>query len=345
MIFLTMIVRDESASIARTLASVKDYIDGWCIVDTGSKDRTPQLIVEAMRGVPGELCYTPFVDFATARNQALDFTGIIAAHLAMDEPESRWALMLSGDAVVSRASDLRRLTAIADARGLDAVSLDIHNAGLLYQQDVLIRLDSGARYRGVTHEYLAADKRADGRDLIADVPVVTYPPVRAADKRVRWILDTNLLAAEYHKQRERGEVDGRTVFYLAQSHECLGSHGTAAALYAQRVGILTGHWEERAVAALRQARCRWRLSDPDALIRDAFDCAIELAPDRAEARHEFAKYLFETGRAEQALPHAEAAAALPLPTKSRLFIERDVYAGGAKARLDMIRAALSARAA
>ncbi|MDD6910576.1 glycosyltransferase [Actinobacillus minor] len=41
---LVMIVRNEEKVIERCLNRVKDHIDYWVIVDTGSDDKTPDLI-------------------------------------------------------------------------------------------------------------------------------------------------------------------------------------------------------------------------------------------------------------------------------------------------------------
>src|SRR3954465_9964047 len=72
---LTMIVKDEERTLARTLASAKPFIDRWCILDTGSTDGTIALIRSTMEGVPGEVHEAPFVDFATTRNHGLELAG------------------------------------------------------------------------------------------------------------------------------------------------------------------------------------------------------------------------------------------------------------------------------
>lgn len=68
---LVMIVKNENATIARTLNSVKDDIDFWTIVDTGSTDGTQDTVREVMGDTPGQLLSEPFVDFSTTRNYAL----------------------------------------------------------------------------------------------------------------------------------------------------------------------------------------------------------------------------------------------------------------------------------
>ena len=45
---LIMIVKDEAASIQKTVLSVKGIVDRYCILDTGSTDNTTALIKEAL---------------------------------------------------------------------------------------------------------------------------------------------------------------------------------------------------------------------------------------------------------------------------------------------------------
>ena len=50
-----MIVKDEAASITGTINSVKGSVDRYCILDTGSKDDTVNLIQRAFEGIPGKV--------------------------------------------------------------------------------------------------------------------------------------------------------------------------------------------------------------------------------------------------------------------------------------------------
>lgn len=68
---LVMIVKNENATIATTLDSVKHDIDYWTIVDTGSTDGTQDTVEATMGGIPGQLLSEPFLDFSTTRNFAL----------------------------------------------------------------------------------------------------------------------------------------------------------------------------------------------------------------------------------------------------------------------------------
>src|SRR4051812_31085896 len=71
---LNMIVRNESARIARCLNAVAPYISCYAIVDTGSTDGTAGMIRGFFeeRGIPGDVISgVSFIDFSQARNTAL----------------------------------------------------------------------------------------------------------------------------------------------------------------------------------------------------------------------------------------------------------------------------------
>ncbi len=71
---LNMIVKNEMANLDRCLGAVAPYIACWVIGDTGSTDGTQEFIRSffAARSIPGELHSFPFINFAQARNEALD---------------------------------------------------------------------------------------------------------------------------------------------------------------------------------------------------------------------------------------------------------------------------------
>ncbi|MBA3742002.1 glycosyltransferase [Sporichthya sp.] len=85
---LCMIVKDEAAVIERCLASVRNHISHWLIVDTGSSDGTREIVQRVMAGVPGRLYERPFVDFAYNRTEAVQAARVCADYtLVMDADE------------------------------------------------------------------------------------------------------------------------------------------------------------------------------------------------------------------------------------------------------------------
>lgn len=86
---LVMIVCNEERCIERCLTSVRDQINSYLIVDTGSKDRTKRIIQACMRGIPGKVYNRKWVDFGTNRTQALE--------LARKDGEADWLFTLDAD--------------------------------------------------------------------------------------------------------------------------------------------------------------------------------------------------------------------------------------------------------
>ena len=76
-ICLNMIVKDESPIIGKTLAMLcsKIKFDYWVISDTGSTDKTPEIITEFFKknNIPGELKHDKWKNFAHNRNLALNY--------------------------------------------------------------------------------------------------------------------------------------------------------------------------------------------------------------------------------------------------------------------------------
>ena len=86
---LAMIVKNEGATIQRTLESARPHIDGWTIVDTGSTDETLDAINNSTlaASVPGSATTGPFIDFAQARNLALSTHGDRTAYTLMPDAD------------------------------------------------------------------------------------------------------------------------------------------------------------------------------------------------------------------------------------------------------------------
>lgn len=83
---VAMIVKDEEYNIRRALDSIKDVVDEIIVVDTGSKDRTPQIV----REYTDKLYFHPWKnDFSEARNNSLKY------------PSCEWVFIFDADEEVS----------------------------------------------------------------------------------------------------------------------------------------------------------------------------------------------------------------------------------------------------
>lgn len=69
---LVMIVKDAENSIKDTLQCIKKYISHYTITDTGSTDKTIEIIKQELQDVKGELYSDTFSTFTNARNKNLE---------------------------------------------------------------------------------------------------------------------------------------------------------------------------------------------------------------------------------------------------------------------------------
>jgi len=194
-ISLCMIVRNEENTIARCLDSVKDIVDEIVIVDTGSTDRTKEIVAEYTDKIYD---FVWIDDFAAARNFAFSLG-------TMD-----YLLWLDADDVIL---DEDREKFLELKKTLDP-SVDVVNMHYLLafdnsgnptfslRRNRLVKRTREYRWKGAVHEYL----EVGGKILNSDIAI--------AHKSVHHDTDRNLKI--YEKKLERGEeFTPRDLYYFA----------------------------------------------------------------------------------------------------------------------------------
>jgi tetratricopeptide (TPR) repeat protein len=301
-----MIVKNESRIIERCLAALAPHIDCFVICDTGSTDRTAEIIERffAQRSIPGEIHRTSFVNFEQARNEALDAAR--ASPIPFD-----YLLLCDADMeLVVEHPDYR------DGLTQPAYMLTQRTVGgtLEYENLRLLRRDVPARYRGVTHEYL-------------DVGNVAHPVLRGvwyldhasgANRTTKYERDISLL-----EQGLRNDpTNTRYMFYLANSYYDLGDAARALVTYDKRAAM--GGWREEVFySEYRAALCLQKLGREAEMIQRLL-LAFDRFPHRAEPLHTLALHHQRRGEHRLAFHFADIASSIPMPTGA-LFIEPEVY--------------------
>jgi hypothetical protein len=158
-ICVCLIVRDEEEHLARCLASVAGVASDVVVVDTGSKDRTPE--IARAHGARMLSMEWPR-DFSVARNASLEAA------------TGAWCLVLDADEELPEETraGLAGVVAGAEAAGVQAVSMAMRNLnrpGELTAWDEfpivrLFRRAAAHRYEGAIHEQVTPSiVRAGGR--------------------------------------------------------------------------------------------------------------------------------------------------------------------------------------
>lgn len=176
---LCMIVRDEADLLPDFLERVRGLWDELCVVDTGSKDGSANLL----RAAGARVLHHPWRDdFAMARN------------VGLDAATGDWILCLDADEMVDGAfvTSMRTLVERAD---VGAVTVPMRNRlpdGHVREAALLRawRRDPSIRYRYAIHEEVASTVRAflgrEGLRLAAaagSIDHLGYEPARAAKKQ------------------------------------------------------------------------------------------------------------------------------------------------------------------
>lgn len=305
-ICLNMIVKNESAVIERCLASLRDHIDAWSIVDTGSTDDTKEKIRKALAGIPGALHDRPWRNFGSNRSEA--------AALAY-ETGCDYLLFMDADDTLIAPADFKWPELTAHAYELTLIYGDYR-----YARQMLVSTKLHWRWVGVIHEYPDATPKATS---FASLP---HPQVRASTEGAR---SSDPLKYDHDAEMLlRALIDepgnARYQFYLAQSYRDAGKPELALPAYERRV--VMGGWDEEVWRSmLETARLTERLARPDEEIDAAFLRAFVNRPIRSEPLADLARRARAKDQFAQAYLYAKHATTLPYP-KDRLFVEAECYA-------------------
>jgi glycosyltransferase involved in cell wall biosynthesis len=310
---LSMIVKDERHTLARTLASARPFVDRWVILDTGSTDGTQELIRRALDGLPGELHEEPFVDFSTSRNRALDLAGAA----------TEFVLWLDADDELLNGEALRAF--LEGERGLRDADREAYyvrvEMGICFDSPRVTRAVAGWRFRGAVHEILTHPSRPPPARRVPGARILHRPGEGSVERsRRRWLRDVAVLEACV----ARDPGDARSAFYLAQTYLWLGRHDEAEPAFQRRIALQGWAEEiyEAKVALARIAAARGSLwPEVEARWLDAH----AFAPHRAEPLYAVALHYDSLRQHALTFLFARRGYELPLPVQDSLFVDEEVY--------------------
>jgi hypothetical protein len=313
-ICLNMIVKDEIHVLERLFTSVKDIIDYYVIVDTGSTDGTQKFIKDWMEshGIPGQLYSHAWENFEVNRNQALNYAAKCG--------KADWLLLIDADEELV----VEDLAAFTNLEPGVSYRMEKHNQSIRYGLPNLVSITNTSwSWHGVVHEYLSPEVPAEIKPFTGAC-IKVHPEMSSRSEgnaRAKFLRDADLL--EKALAKEPG--NNRYWFYLAQSYRDAGFTQKAYETYLYRSSML-GWAEENFVAKLQAGRLSIELGMPYSLTLKLLLEAFETRPVRgAEPLHTLASYCRVKGLFSQAYLYAKHASEIPFPSKEMLFVEPDLY--------------------
>lgn len=328
-IALVMMLKNESKRIHVSLQSVVGIVQSIIIFDTGSTDNTIEIVEEfcVQHNIPLYLKTGDFVDFSTSRNELLDFCDTI--------PRVQFYLLLDCNDELQGGDNLiafckKQKTTPESSWHLNQTWFS--GAYTSYFNVRLLRAKSHWRYKGVVHEYIQNTQDPNKLTTVKVEGVVLYQDRTKDDDKTgkRFYRDKKLLLEEYDKD----PLDGRTVFYLAQTFSCLNEHTESYKYYLERT-TLEGFQEEVFHSHLRLGELvRDHLSDfQQTKEYSHFDWNVAQGhfldalshSSRVEPLVALAQHYKDEGKWLPAYMFSSMACELPVPTHSVLFINSFDY--------------------
>ncbi|HSX03247.1 MAG TPA: glycosyltransferase [Rhabdochlamydiaceae bacterium] len=262
-ICLNMIVKNESEVIERCLASVKQVIDYWVIFDTGSTDGTQEIIKKYLKGIPGELHQSKWVDFAHNRNEALNAAKGKGDYLLLIDADEIWQYC-DDFALPSLTEDYYHVT----VRQLGAA--DIKRIGL-------IKNELSWKWKGVLHEVLECSE-AKSIGHLKGVMNICNAAVGARSKDPKKYLNDALILEKALKKEPK---NSRYAFYMAQSYLNAEKYEEAIKGFEKRIAMESSDVQETYLAIYNKGMTHEKLNDFESALRCYFK-AYEFRPTRAE---------------------------------------------------------------
>ena len=314
---LSMIVKDEEHVIERCLESIYKYIDYWVICDTGSTDKTKEVIQNFFdkKKIPGEVVDIPWEGFGKSRTKALE--------LAKEKMKYAW--MIDADDSIAGTPIL------PEKMNAGAYTLRIKRGDFTWYRNHIFDLDLNWRYEGVLHEYAACDNHENLVALKLDGNYHIEARTEGGrnvdiTSQEKYLKDAEVLldALTNDKSPFYEPNNVRYLFYLAQSYFDSGEFALAKEWYLKRAQA--GGWEEEVFYSMyRVGICNCLLETQWNEIQDAFLQAWSYRPCRAEPLWQIARLYRQNGNPRLGYLFAKQGLSLDFPEQDILFIAHDIW--------------------
>jgi glycosyltransferase involved in cell wall biosynthesis len=266
-----MIVKNESNIILRLLNSVKDIVDSYCIVDTGSTDNTVDILNNYFltNNLNYKIIQEPFKNFEYNRNHALKQCKNMADYI----------LLLDADLIINKFS--------IDKESLNKSHYYLFQGteSFYYTNVRLIKNDIDLfKYVGLTHEVLICNDDNLSPSIIPINEVFIYDYSDGGSKEDKYSRDIKLL----HISISNDPTDSRSYFYLANSYFDIGDIQEAIIWYLKRIEL--NGWEEEVWYSYYRIGLSYKILDDNTQFMMNMLIAYDINPNRLENIYEIILY-------------------------------------------------------
>lgn len=325
---LCMIVKNEEHIIHECLDSMLPYIDRYDITDTGSTDKTKEIIRAwgEKNNIPGEVYDHPWEGFGKSRTASLRNA---------DKGGADYSWVIDADDRIT--GEFKYPPQFGEHW---AYTLKIRRGDFEWWRNQIFKNNVGWKYVGVLHEYAdCPDMKERGGNiarLMGDYAIdarTMGSRTKAFEKegdaefwKQKYLADAaTILDCLTNPENINYEPDNlRYYFYLAQSYFDGGDFANAKIWYTKRAE--KGGWEEEQwYSVLRVGMCMSNLGEDWSKIQDVFLQAWNLRPNRVEPLFHLAKIHRMNNNPRLGYLFSKMGCTIPFPQHDVLFVARDLY--------------------
>jgi glycosyltransferase involved in cell wall biosynthesis len=301
-----MIVKNEEDIICRCLDSIKDAVDEIVIVDTGSNDRTKELVKRYTKKVYD---YKWNDDFASARN------------FSLSKATKDYVMWLDADDILDKKSceNLKQLKEDLDGR-VDIVMLKYNitfdkdsNPTFNYYRERIFNRSKGFKFVGEVHEVVVPS----GNIIYNDNVFISHKKNRPQDAKRNLNIYKKLIA-------DGKKLDPRHMYYYSRELFYNKKYNEAINVLNQYLDEGNGWVEDNIGACKILSDCYKSLGQNTNSIKALFQSFCYDTP-RAEICCDIGKYFKDLGLYEKAIYWYEEAASKDLGKRNSGFIVPGCY--------------------
>ena len=318
-VFATM-CKNEEHCILETLKSVAPYIDYWIVCDTGSTDKTVELVKNffAERGIPGELHEDAWVGFDHNKT------------LMMSRAKGKAEYIMHLDADDQLVGELKfSLTEV----GKDAYFIPVKRGTAEWKALIFFKGNYTWKFCGVAHTTIKAlaNPNWNTGDLSHYGYYISGEGIgsRAFDPK-KYLYDAERLQKQFWDTlvSDPDQLNNRSIFYTAQSYMDYGMFREGLQWNRLYLKVKDTWIEETFEAQMRVSQCLMALGADLNEVVTEMDKAIAIFPDRAEPRVRLGRYLNQQGKHELAYKYLSEAKRInikDIKAKYILFVDEHCY--------------------